>query len=93
MRGARRIEYLERDAYRQRRLRDAARILPVFATVLFFLPLFWDWQAAGGIRPSVLIVYLFGLWAALIALSALISHLIRFSDTDESDAPTEGDDG
>jgi len=92
MKGPRRIEYLERDTYRQRRYRDAARALPVFATILFFLPLFWDWEAGTGIRPSVLIVYLFGMWLALISLSALISYLIRFSDGDSRDSPTEGDD-
>jgi hypothetical protein len=32
------------------------------------------------------------MWLALISLSALISYLIRFSDGDSRDSPTEGED-
>ena len=85
--GRRRVAYLERGTYRQRRFRDAARILPLFATVLFLLPLFWPWDDAPGVRPSVTIVYLFGLWLALIGLTALLSRRIRV-DAPESDTPT-----
>ena len=84
--GRRRVAYLERGTYRQRRFRDAARILPLFATVLFLLPLFWPWNDGPGVRPSVTIVYLFGLWLALIGLTALLSRCIRI-DAPESDTP------
>jgi len=87
----RRVEYLERGTYRQRRYRDAARILPVFATVLFFLPLFWQWDSAAGVRPSVTIVYLFGLWLALIWLAALLSRRIRVDDPVGTTPPGAGE--
>ncbi|HKL68752.1 hypothetical protein [Salibaculum sp.] len=85
--GRARVEYLERGTYRQRRYRDALRILPLFATVLFFLPLFWQWDGLPGVRPSIVIIYLFGLWLVLIGLTALISWLIRFEEP-ESGRPS-----
>lgn len=77
MSAPRRTEYLERDTYRQRRLRDAARVLPLFGIVLILLPLLWPWEE-GGIRPSTFIFYLFGLWVVLAGLSALLARAIRF---------------
>jgi len=77
-------EFLERDSYRQRRLRDVGRALPLFAMVLFLLPLFWQWDAANAPAPSTTLIYIFGVWTLFVILAAILSRLTRF------DAPEEG---
>ncbi|WP_299442080.1 hypothetical protein [uncultured Rhodospira sp.] len=58
-----------------RRWRDLAMILPAFGLVLFMPPvigLFVSEYALFGV-PSI-VVYVFGAWAALIAVAALINR-------------------
>lgn len=78
-----RIEFLERKRYRQRRLRDAARMLPIFATVLMFLPLMWPREATGQSQTSDAVIYIFVLWTALIIISFLLSRLLELSGDDD----------
>ncbi|MDB5657721.1 MAG: hypothetical protein JWS10_336 [Cypionkella sp.] len=61
--------FLARAVYRQRRLRDAARLLPIFGFFLLMLPLMWG-SAAGAGRVAV---YVFGVWALLIGLAAYVA--------------------
>ena len=60
--------FLARRGYRRRRLGDAARVLPVLGVALFLLP-------ATGAVPAGQggYLYLFGAWAALIALAAALA--------------------
>ena len=68
--------------YRARRLGDAARLLPGFGVILFLLPLL--------IRPAdpaVAFLYVFGVWALLILVVALMSKgLAQISVSDEPGA-------
>ena len=64
--------FLERSAYRRRRLADAARMLPLAGALLWAIPLLWGGQA----RSTTGLILVFGVWAALIALAALLSHLL-----------------
>ena len=41
--------FLARASYRQRRLRDAARLLPMVAGVLMMLPLLWSRSDGSGL--------------------------------------------
>lgn len=68
--------FLERAVYRRRRLADALRLLPVLGGALLLLPVLWADEAttSGGI------VYLFVIWAILIALAAVLSRRIDTSD-------------
>ena len=63
--------YLARKSYRQRRLRDAARILPFLGTILWVLPL-----AATLPGTGVTGLYLFGVWGILILLAAMLASRI-----------------
>ncbi|MFN3526264.1 MAG: hypothetical protein ACK4YU_09250 [Paracoccus sp. (in: a-proteobacteria)] len=67
--------FLERASFHRRRLGDAARVLPVLATLAVFLPVWWVPRAvsyAGGA------VWFFVLWAVLIAaVWALHRALLR----------------
>lgn len=55
--------FLERASFRRRRLGDAARILPIAATLLVLLPVWWVPAAASSAGGAA---WLFGLWVALI---------------------------
>lgn len=77
--------FLARDSYRQRRLRDAARLLPVLGVVLLLLP--------GFITITVdAIVYIFSVWALLIVAIGLMSrHLANSGPFEDADAASAED--
>lgn len=72
--------FLQRQPYRRRRLTDAARVLPVFGAFLFFVPAFLIVRGTPG-TTSVMWLFLFGTWIALIVSGALISRVLRGVDT------------
>ncbi|MEX0340213.1 MAG: hypothetical protein AB3N11_14380 [Arenibacterium sp.] len=78
--------FLERSSYRRRRLRDAARLLPILGVFLFFLPLLWPEQTseAGGAPPAMssAITYVFGAWAALILLAVVFGQIVKRTEGD-----------
>ncbi len=74
--------FLERQNYRSRRLRDAARLLPLAGALLFLLPLLWPRanQLAGAddpVRMSDAIFYIFAVWAGLIVAVGLFGLAVR----------------
>ncbi|MGR3493405.1 MAG: hypothetical protein ACU0DW_15240 [Shimia sp.] len=71
-----RTEYLRQPVYRRRRVADAARVLPLFGGILVFIPLLW---AEGAVRTSSATLYLFAVWAGMIALGAVLSYFLRRS--------------
>ena len=76
MRRPRRPLFLARAPYRRRRLRDAARLLPVVGVLLLILPLFWTADGrvtltAGDVR------YFFLVWVLLIAVAAAFAPGLR----------------
>lgn len=73
--------FLERKSYRQRRLRDGARMLPVLGAMLWLIPLLWNRNEGAATVNGDAMLYLFGVWVLLIILSALISRAMR-PDTD-----------
>lgn len=83
--------FLGRASYRQRRLRDLSRFLPVLGAVLFALPLLWP--RGGGpegtaATTSGALVYIFAAWAVLIAGAFVLSRLIRYGDGDREEEAT-----
>ncbi|MDX5401781.1 MAG: hypothetical protein LPK02_05410 [Rhodobacterales bacterium] len=71
--------FLERRRYRQRRLMDAARLLPLLGVVLWLIPLLWPQRDPAGevaaVSTSNAILYIFGVWI-LLALIALFLSLM-----------------
>lgn len=67
--------FLARQAYRRQRLMDAARILPILGAILVFLPMIWVSEEAPWSMGHA-IVYFFGLWAGLVAISAILARLL-----------------
>ncbi len=82
MRRPRAPLFLARAVYRQRRLRDAARLLPIFGFFLLMLPLQWG-SGSGAGRVAV---YVFGVWAMLIGVAAYIAPGLALP---EADSPAE----
>ena len=58
---ARKPRFLAPAAYRQRRLRDAARLLPILGLALLMVPLLWT-EPPSGSRATL---YVFAVWALL----------------------------
>ena len=86
MRNRGRTEFLEREGYRQRRFRDGARMLPLFAAVLMLLPLMWPRDTPDQSLTSSGMIYMFTLWVVLVVLAFVLSRLLR-STGDEGDPP------
>ena len=63
--------FLARAVYRRRRLRDAARLLPLLGLFLLLLPLMWGEPSGKGAGQTV--VYVFAAWGTLIALAAYLA--------------------
>lgn len=72
--------FLGRKGYRARRLRDAARILPVLGLVLVLLPVLWA-PAAADVRATVGdAIYLFVVWLGLILGALLLGRGLTQDD-------------
>ncbi|MEM6635398.1 MAG: hypothetical protein AAF667_05840 [Pseudomonadota bacterium] len=83
--------FLARRVYRSRRLIDASRALPFVAVVLFLLPLLW---ATGNGTSSTAMggIFIFVVWAILIAISAAMSGPLSKISEDPEDSPSTEDD-
>ncbi len=77
-------EDLSRRALKARKLRDAALILPFLGVFLFLTPLpaiFKDPATEGGI-PAIF-TYIYGIWLALIIVSAYVSSRLLANEKPE----------
>lgn len=79
--------FLAPQSYRQRRLRDAARLLPVMAGFLIILPMLWGEEASDIRTTSSDGIYLFGVWFFLIIAAAILARRL----TGEADTPISPD--
>jgi hypothetical protein len=76
--------FLARASYRRRRLRDAARLLPIVGAFLLLLPILW--MPDGRIKlTSADIIYFFSAWTVLILAAAALSRRLRVGDRDGED--------
>ncbi len=82
--------FVARRSYRVRRLRDAARLMPILGGFLFLLPLLWDPGSGAPRNLAQDAIYVFVVWTALIAASALLSRWLRL-DTPGDDPAGSGD--
>ena len=87
MRRPRPPVFLERRSYRQRRLRDAAQLLPLLGLILWVLPLLFG--ADGTPAPtSRTLLYIFGVWVGLVVAAAALARALDPVDpTDDSEGP------
>lgn len=84
MRRPARPLFLARAPYRLRRLRDAARLLPILGFLLLLLPLLW----AGSDQPTLTsgeVLYYFGVWVVLILCAAAFAPGLKGSEAGEDE--------
>ncbi len=79
--------FLEQDSYRQRRLRDVGRALPILGILLWLVPLLWAREGDNIATTGAAAQFIFGVWLILIVLTAIISSRIRPDPEDEKDTP------
>lgn len=77
----RRAIFLARQPYRRRRLRDAARLLPVLGAFLVILPAMWSPPGQGLRLLSGDVIYFFTVWFLLIAVAALFARGLTRPET------------
>ena len=76
--------FLARQGYRSRRVMDAARALPVLGVFLLLIPILWTGDSGDMPSTRVGTVYLFIIWAGLIAAAAILS---RYLDKPQDPTP------
>jgi len=79
--------FLERKSYRQRRVRDGARLLPFLGGVLWGVPILWAQPGPYGISTSRAMLYIFGVWILLVVVSLALS---RWLEPDADANPSDG---
>jgi hypothetical protein len=82
--------FLARAPYRRRRLRDAARLLPVFGVALLILPLLWAGDVGDRLDRRLTsgeVIYFFMIWSLMIVVAAAFAPGLRSGDAsgDEDD--------
>lgn len=65
--------FLQRGSYRKRRLRDAARMLPILGAILVLLPILWSPGKTAQADTAVDGIYLFVVWFGLVLVAALMA--------------------
>lgn len=80
--------FLKRRSYRKRRLRDAARMLPVFGLFLVLVPILWKPAETARADTAPDGLYLFAVWAGLVLVAALMAPGLAEDSAD--DDPEEG---
>ena len=82
--------FLERRSYRQRRMMDALRLMPVLGLMLWMRPLFWpNGDTESGVAYSNAMIYVFGVWTLLIVLNVSLWRVLRTRIN--ADIPAEDD--
>ena len=81
----RRPLFLPRARYRRRRLRDAARLLPLFGAFLVLLPIAWAPALTSPRDTAPDGIYLFAVWAGLIVAAALMARHLRGDEAGPAD--------
>ncbi|MHA6345498.1 hypothetical protein [Roseivivax sp. CAU 1761] len=69
--------FLERRSYRQRRLRDALRLLPLVGLLLWSLPLLWGAGEAPPPAGSRALAFVFAVWLGLILAGRWLARRIE----------------
>lgn len=87
--------FLERRTYRQHRLQDAARLLPILGLILIFGPIFIRDDDAGAPTLAGGLVYYLSIWLGLVVLTALVGRALMGASPPDPisppDPPTDGD--
>ena len=84
--------FLKRGSYRKRRLRDAARMLPVLGLFLFILPILWGPGTTARADTATDGLYLFAVWFGLVLVAAVMAPGLSEEVPEDAD-PRDGQGG
>ena len=87
MRRPRAPLFLKRQSYRKRRLRDAARMLPIVGLFFLLLPILWSPGETPRKDTAPDGVFLFAVWLGLVMLAAALAP--GLATEGEDDEPEE----
>lgn len=79
--------FLQRASYRQRRVRDAAKLVPFLGVILWTIPLAWPKEGQDGHIGASSLIYIFGVWVVLIVLTVVLASRIKDDAPAAEDAP------
>ena len=85
------VVFLQRNLYRQNRLLDWIRVVPVIGLFLWLLPILWGREGADATRSSSAIVYVFLVWIALIFITFISARLLKKTPQYLKDFPDQED--
>ena len=78
--------FLPPSGYRQKRVRDAAHLLPLLGVGLLLVPLLWmPSDEAGGVGNSAALLYVLGVWAGLIVAALALGRVLRPDEGQEEE--------
>ena len=78
--------FLPTAGYRQKRVRDAAHLLPLLGVGLLLVPLLWrPSDEAGGVGNAAALLYVLGVWAGLILAALALGRALRPDEGQEED--------
>ena len=79
--------FLERRTYRRRRLRDAARLLPVLGILFLLVPLLWSTGEEAPTSTARGFIYVFAIWLGLIVVAGLLSRRLAEPENPGQEPP------
>lgn len=85
MKGPATPVFLERQSYRQRRLIDIVRLLPIFGVLLWLMPLLWLLEEPPGVPTSSAILFIFAVWILLIGGTFFLTRWIARGPVPDED--------
>ncbi len=79
-----RLMFLPPAGYRQKRIRDAAHLLPALGGALLLVPLLWSpSNAPEGVGNSTVLIYVFAVWAGLILAAFVLTRALRLESAED----------
>jgi hypothetical protein len=73
--------FLQRASYRQRRIRDAAKLMPFLGMILWAIPLAWSRGDGSNDVGTAGLIYVFGVWVIMILATGLLATRVRGETT------------
>jgi hypothetical protein len=71
-------QFLDLKSYRQKRMLDAAKLLPISGALVFLFPLIYLFVSPHGpISPGITAIYFFVIWLALILLTRFLAPRLQ----------------
>jgi hypothetical protein len=78
--------FLPPAGYRQKRVRDAAHLVPLLGVSLLLVPLLWiPSDEPGGVGNAAALLYVLGVWTGLIVAAFVLGRALRPDEGQEED--------